>query len=217
MPVALVSGGSMESVTRQVISRLSHAQFGHLYALPTSGAEMRAFERGAWRVVYSFPIGDADRRVLFEELAGITGISTVRLGGFVEDRGTQITYAALGIDAPLDIKYAWDPTREKRKAIVARIAPRLPGLSVTIGGSTSIDFTEKGVDKAFGVSRLLEHLGIQASDAVFVGDALDAGGNDAPVKAVGVKIFATRSLAETESIIRGILDAEGFSRANSDI
>ena len=39
----------------------------------------------------------------------------------------------------------------------------LPDLSVNIGGSTSIDVTRKGVDKAYGIEKLVEHSGISPS------------------------------------------------------
>src|SRR5690242_15895644 len=66
MPVALISGGSLESFEKQVISHLSHTKKGNLYALPTSGAELRAYEMGHWKKVYAFPIGDDKRRAIFK-------------------------------------------------------------------------------------------------------------------------------------------------------
>jgi hypothetical protein len=205
VPVALISGASMESMMRQVIRQVPNAENGRLYALPTSGAEMRSFERGAWRASYSFPVGDAERRALFAGLSRVTGVPISSLGHFIDDRGTQITYSGLGKDASLELKYAWDPTRSKRKAIIEALAPRVSGLSMASGGSTSIDFTRQGIDKAFGVSRLLAHLSIAPSEATFIGDALDDGGNDAPVKSLGVVTVKTSSLAETEGLIRALI------------
>ena len=37
------------------------------------------------------------------------------------------------------------------------MAARLPGLEVRSGGSTSIDITRAGIDKAFGVRQLATH------------------------------------------------------------
>lgn len=205
MPVALISGGSIESFEKQVISHLTHTKKNNLYALPTSGAELRAYEMGDWKKIYSFPIGHDKRRAIFKELSKTLKISPVDLGQYIEDRGSQITYSALGKNAPLELKYTWDPTREKRRAIIKNLKPHLPGLSMTIGGSTSIDFTEEGIDKAFGVSKLLQHLNISPPDAVFVGDAMDKGGNDAPVKTIGVHTLETKSIKQTENIITGLI------------
>ena len=80
----------------------------------------------------------------------------------------------------------------------------LPEFEVRIGGTTSIDVTKKGIDKAFGVLRIIEYLGIDKSDVVFVGDALYDGGNDAPVKKTGVKCIETSGAQETKGIIQGL-------------
>src|SRR3546814_18248596 len=58
--------------------------------------------------------------------------------------------------APLDAKERWDPDFAKRQVIQADLRRRLPGLSITLGGTTSIDVTRKGVDKAYGLRRLSE-------------------------------------------------------------
>src|SRR3546814_9764419 len=62
--------------------------------------------------------------------------------------------SALGQQAPLDAKEQWDPDFAKRKAIQAELIQRLPGFSIKMGGTTSIDVTREGVDKAYGLERL---------------------------------------------------------------
>ena len=95
------------------------------------------------------------------------------LGTILEDRGSQITFSALGQEAPLDAKRAWDPTGEKKAALRDAVAPLLPDLEVRSGGSTSVDITLKGVDKAYGMKRLAEMTGIALEEMIFVGDRLD--------------------------------------------
>jgi phosphomannomutase len=206
MPVALISGESLVDFERQIISRLSHKKKENLYALPTSGAELYEFKSGAWQRAYSYPIDDTKRRRIFEALAKTLQISPIELGKCIYDRGSQITYSALGKEVSLEEKYAWDPTKAKRKALVKALKPKLSGISITIGGSTSIDFTQEGIDKAFGVSKLLNHVHINSVDAVYVGDALSPGGNDEPVIKLGVKTIPTQSLLETEKIIERIIN-----------
>ena len=201
MPVALISGGSMADFERQVLLGIFHTKKNNLYLLPTSGAEMRFWEGGMWKTAYSFPIHADKKEKLLTELSKAVGVDRAEIGRFVEDRGSQITYSGLGKDAPLSKKYAWDPRTEKRRVIIAKLSPRISGLTMRIGGSTSIDFTEEGVDKAFGVSKLLEHLKLSPQDAVFVGDAMGEGGNDAPVATLGVKSITTASPEVTREIV----------------
>src|SRR3546814_7614704 len=64
-------------------------------------------------------------------------------GERIEDRGSQITFSALGQQAPLNAKEQWDPDFAKRKLIQADLRRRMPGMSVNLGGTTSIDVTRE--------------------------------------------------------------------------
>src|SRR5699024_584984 len=128
-------------------------------------------------------------------------------GPVLEDRGSQITFSALGQRAPLDAKRTWDPLGEKKERLRAAVAPLLPGLEVRSGGSTSVDVTRKGVDKAYGMRRLAEHTGIDLADMLFIGDRLDEGGNDYPVKALGVPCREVAGAEETAAVVRDLLPA----------
>ena len=72
-------------------------------------------------------------------------------GEVIEDRGSQITFSALGQQAPLAEKEKWDPDFAKRKKIKALVDPLIPEFSVRLGGATSIDVTKPGIDKAYGI------------------------------------------------------------------
>jgi len=52
---------------------------------------------------------------------------------------------------------------------------QLPGFSVRLGGETSIDITKPGIDKAYGIKKLRDTLGISIPEMIFVGDALFPG------------------------------------------
>jgi alpha-glucan phosphorylase-like protein/HAD superfamily hydrolase (TIGR01484 family) len=210
--VGLISGESMEDFEKQIISHLKHANLENLYALPTCGAELRVYKDGEWKQVYSYPIDNHKRRLIIEKLSKGLSIMPVALGEYLYDRGSQITYSALGKHASLEDKYAWDPDRTKRRQIVETLRSHLPGITMTIGGSTSIDFTEEGIDKRFGVGKLLEYLHIQPHNALFVGDALYEGGNDAPVKKLGIDTRDTSSLDATYDIIKKLLFEESAER-----
>ena len=126
-------------------------------------------------------------------------------GARIEDRGTQITFSALGQQAPLEAKTAWDPDRTRRQQIQAMVAADLPGFAVRIGGATSIDITRPGVDKGSGMVKLAQASGIPLTAMMFIGDALFPGGNDHAVIAAGVAAIAVRDVAETRAIIAAMV------------
>ena len=113
----------------------------------------------------------------------------------------QVTLAAIGLDAPGDLKAAWDPKRGKRAKLKAFLDPRLPDYDVRISSRTAIDITKKGVDKAEGVRWLAKHLGLNPSDMLFVGDDLKPGGNDAIVIPTGIQTRQVSGPDETAKVI----------------
>ena len=126
-------------------------------------------------------------------------------GEAIEDRGSQITYSALGQQAPLEEKSKWDPEFEKRKKINSILDTLIPEFSVRMGGATSIDVTKPGIDKAYGLRKLRDILGISLSEMIYVGDALFVGGNDYPAKEAGVTCIQVRGPNETARVIEAII------------
>jgi hydroxymethylpyrimidine pyrophosphatase-like HAD family hydrolase len=125
----------------------------------------------------------------------------------IENRGSQITFSALGQWAKPDDKYKWDPDQTKRKAIVAEITPELAdlGVKIAIGGTTSVDITLPGIDKAYGMRQLEKMTGFRDEDILFIGDKLQPGGNDYPARAMGLDWIEVKSVNDTKWVIRGIL------------
>lgn len=176
--------------------------------MPTTGTKLYRFT-DAWKPVYA-DVFDPDerRRILqaFELAPWEVGLPDERTWGErIEDRGSQITFSGLGQEAPLDAKKAWDPDFAKRKALQAALRSRLPELSVNVGGSTSIDITRQGIDKAYGMRRLSEESGIPQSAMLFMGDAIYPGGNDDPVRTAGIDVIPVRDVAETRTAMMAIL------------
>lgn len=132
--------------------------------------------------------------------------STDSYGEILEDRGTQITFSALGQTAPVELKKLWDPQQIKRREIIRLLEQYLPEFEIRMGGATSIDVTQKGIDKAYGILQMQKYLGVTSVEMLFVGDALYEGGNDAPVRSAGVACLETSGPAETINIIRNILN-----------
>lgn len=127
-------------------------------------------------------------------------------GEIIEDRGSQITFSALGQQAPPDKKYSWDPDRFKRTRLHERVSKELPNYEVNINGNTTIDVTAQGEDKGLGMERLLDMLSISKAEVLFIGDQLQETGNDYPIKAAGIECIAVNGWHETADIVQGILD-----------
>lgn len=74
---------------------------------------------------------------------------------------------------------------------------------------TSIDVVRKGVDKAYGIRKIMEELNCKKNDILFLGDKLEKDGNDYPVKRIGVECLAVKNIAETKQILKQII---GYSK-----
>ena len=74
------------------------------------------------------------------------------------------------------------------------------------GGSTSIDVTRKGIDKAYGVGKLLEKLGCGIDNLLFIGDRLDEAGNDYPVYEMGVASVPVHGWPDTLAAVTAVCD-----------
>ena len=74
-----------------------------------------------------------------------------------------------------------------------------------LGGTTSIDVTKPGIDKAYGIRKLRDTLDIAIQDMIFVGDALFPGGNDYPAEETGVVSIRVRDPNESKRVIEAIV------------
>ena len=81
----------------------------------------------------------------------------------------------------------------------------LSSFSMRIGGTTSIEITKMGIDKAYGLNKLMERTGISKGKMLYVGDKLFEGGNDAPVLTLGIESRAVKNLEETKKTILELL------------
>ncbi|MBH0114316.1 HAD-IIB family hydrolase [Novosphingobium sp. YJ-S2-02] len=208
--VAVISGGDWPQFDKQVASRLpADADVSRLWMMPTSGAKLYLHKQGVWSPVYAELFTEEQKREILEafdaalEATGFTPEQT--WGERIEDRGSQITFSALGQQAPIEAKEVWDPDFAKRKVIQADLKQRLPGVSINLGGATSVDVTQPGVDKAWGLKRLAEHSGVAEAEMLFIGDAIFPGGNDYPAKAMGLDTVCVRDPADTANVIAAII------------
>ncbi len=210
--VAIISGGQLQQFQSQVVERLPAADAATLdrfHLMPTCGTQYYRLEEGGVRTVYAHALTDDEKsRALaaVEEEARRLGLWEAEpWGDILEDRGSQITFSALGQTAPLEAKMAWDPTGEKKNALRDAVAARIPDLEVRSGGSTSVDITHRGIDKAYGMRKLAEVTGISLDDMLFVGDRLDEHGNDYPVLAMGVTCQAVEGWEHTSAYLTELI------------
>jgi hypothetical protein len=64
-------------------------------------------------------------------------------GEQIEDRGTQVSWSALGQQCPPNIKSKWDPDQKKRLAMLPFLQIKIPEYESRVGGATTIDVTRK--------------------------------------------------------------------------
>ncbi|MGP3534741.1 HAD-IIB family hydrolase [Microbacterium sp. RD1] len=210
--VAIISGGQLAQFRTQVVERLPGASvetLSHVHLMPTCGTQYYRLGPDGLETIYAHSLTDDEKsRALaaVEEEARRLGLwESETWGPILEDRGSQITFSALGQKAPLDAKTAWDPRGAKKNALREAVAARLPDLEVRSGGSTSVDITHRGIDKAYGMTQLAEVTGIPLGDMLFVGDRLDPDGNDYPVLALGVPCHAVEGWPDTAEFLDELL------------
>ncbi len=106
--------------------------------------------------------------------------------GFTDYTGSNVQYHAsgcvtiplLGTDANIVDKLEFDPDRSRRRAIYRDVCEMFPSYNVFIGGSSSFDMAPRPYDKLYALKEYIKHLGIELSEAVYVGDDYGPGGND---------------------------------------
>lgn len=207
--VAIISGGDWPQFEKQLLSNLPHDErLVNLSLLPTCGTKFFQYA-GDWKKIYSEDFTEAEKERIVSSLKkalGVTGFKVEKVWGeVIEDRGSQITFSALGQQAPLKEKSKWDPDFTKRQKIKAILEPFIPDFSVRLGGTTSVDVTKPGIDKAYGIRKLRDTLGISIPEMIFIGDALFPGGNDYPAKEAGVVSIQVRGPNETKPVTGAII------------
>ena len=207
--VAIISGGNWPQFQKQVLNHLPQgAPLKRLSILPTCGTKFYSYE-SSWELLYSedFTIEEKQKIVgSLEQAVAAAGFKAEKTWGMqTEDRGSQITFSALGQEAPIEAKEKWDPDFSKRKQMKVFLDKLIPEFSVRLGGTTSIDITKPGIDKAYGIRKLRDTLGIAIADMIYVGDALFPGGNDYPAKEAGTLCIQVRDPEESKRVIETIV------------
>jgi HAD superfamily hydrolase (TIGR01484 family) len=220
--VCVISGGKFEQFEKQLLNGLQadDKKLAKLHIMPTCGTRYYSYNQDdrKWVKQYSEDFTEADKSKITDALnKGFDDLNCRAekiYGENIEDRGSQVTFSVLGQDIVdvlgeegVALKEAWDPDNSKKLELRDYIAPLIPEFEVRVGGVTSIDITKLGIDKAYGVKHLLAMLKLKNKDTLFIGDRLQEGGNDYPVKAMGVDSIAVKTWQDTALVIETILKA----------
>jgi len=218
--VCIISGGKFEQFEKQVLSglKLDPEKYERLHLMPTCGTRYYRYDIASknWHKIYAEDFTEAEKKKIIAALnKGFDDLGYREkevYGETIEDRGSQVTFSVLGQDIVdelgdkgVEIKHAWDPDNKKKLELRDYIAPMIPDFEVRVGGVTSIDVTKLGIDKAYGIQKLIEMLEISKQDILFIGDRMQEGGNDYPVKAMGVDSLAIADWRETALALQAIL------------
>jgi phosphomannomutase len=207
--VAVISGGNWPQFEKQVLSHLGESKrLNSLSLLPTCGTQFYKYDKG-WEKLYAEDFTDEQKEKIISSMRKAieqSGLKAAKVWGEqIEDRGSQITFSALGQEAPLKEKVKWDPDFTRRKKMKTILDPLIPDFSIRLGGSTSIDITKPGIDKAYGIKKLRDILGLSIEEMIFIGDALFPGGNDYPAEEAGVVSIRVKDPHEAKRVIETII------------
>jgi HAD superfamily hydrolase (TIGR01484 family) len=209
--VAIITGGAFADINRQILEQLNltAGQKTNLILLPTNGGGLWVFN-DEWQEIACHHLTAEEKEKITKAICDVVGKEQCAnkddgYGDKIQDRKSEITYSALGEHADIKEKLAWDPDFKKRKALQEELMKRLPEFEVKIGGKTSIDITPKGMDKAYAIKKLMEHLKLEKKDILFFGDAVYENGNDFPVFQLGVDTIKVSGPAETKMHLVKIL------------
>ena len=211
--VCIISGGKFDQFKKQVIEQadFSPLQLRRLHLMPTCGTRYYRYDEVSkeWALQYAEDLSGAQKHQIIEVLEAsakeLGYWEESPTGAIIEDRLSQITYSALGQQAKPEDKYKWDPSGEKKRKLRDLVATRLPHFEVRAGGSTSIDITRPNIDKAYGMQKLVDILDISRDDILFFGDKLQEGGNDYPVKAMGIDCLDVDKWEDTAQRLESII------------
>ena len=212
--VAIISGGKYAQFEKQILPVIAEVGVGNniknLFLFPTCGAAFYKHANNVWKEVYAENLSNLEKNkiknsfeLVFQKLEYQHPEKVY--GEILEDRNTQITFSALGQQAPLELKETWDPDSKKRLKIINALAEYLPEFDLAIGGTTSIDVLHKGINKAYGIRKMEEYLGVTKVEMLFMGDKVFPGGNDYAAKEAGVECIQVANPEETKKHIARIL------------
>lgn len=130
----------------------------------------------------------------------------------VEDRGCQVAYSLIGHHEDIEKKEAFDPEHAKRKKLLEDLSEDVQKLAqeahieIKIGGTTVLDFIDKGKNKGYNITEFIHALGWEKQECIYVGDALFPSGNDETVIGV-IPTHPVKDFHETYEYLKSVLSS----------
>lgn len=212
--VAVISGASWQRFETQIIKPLENSEdLNNLFLLPASGGSLfQIWGKYGWVATYQNKLKSPDIVSInnaFNESIQETGFEqpSKLWGKQIENRDCQITFSALGQNAPFDEKEQYDPSMTKRQPLVDSLRKKLPTFNVRSSGTTSIDVSYKDISKSYGIEQLIHRLHISRDDILYIGDSIFKGGNDYAAIEVGAEYFNVKDSEETKAKIKEIIES----------
>lgn len=210
--VAVTGGGNYSQFKNQFLHYLNCAKtrFKNLFILPVSGGSLYKHRNNKWQQIYKHALTNKEKANILnsfkESFRDIHYTSPKKTyGKVIEDRESQITFSALGQQAPLGKKKEWNTKTDIRPQLKTALEKYLPDFEIRLGGLTSIDITKKGIDKAYGITQIMQMMSASEKEIIYIGDALYEGGNDYVVKRVGITTIEVEGPEETKAIVNFFL------------
>lgn len=219
--VAPISGQKFEQFLIQIIDRLpKNANLANFHLFVGQGTQYFRFRENPenqenifaknWQQVYNFALAENEIR----EISAALEKAAKELGfwypehendDIIENRESMVAFSPLGQHAKVDAKKAWDPDMKKREKIAKLAGKYAPEFAFEVAGTTTINAFRPGQNKKFGMEKLMENLGVSREEILYFGDMTQPGGNDFPVREMGIETLTVRDWQETANILRGIL------------
>ncbi len=197
--VVIISGAQISQIEKQIPDILTH----DFFVLSQSGNIAQKFGVILW----ANELNHDDEQEIFSHIFKIVDTFGINCHNYImiEHRGCQISFSAVGHNAPRYIKEQFDPDKTKRKMWLEKIPFNSKRIEVNIGGTTCLDYFRKGCNKGNNIKRLFEMFGYDSKTALFIGDAIYNGGNDSSV--IGVcDVYEVKDWKETFELVNKVIE-----------
>lgn len=218
--VAVIGGGKYEvfqmqlKLKQQVINK---KLLPGLFLFPTTATTFYKYNK-AWKQVYALTLSPAQAAKIkktFERVFKEIGYEHPKkvYGELIENRGSQVSFSVYGQDIVkalgkkgILMKEQWKKQHTPLKMKIAKLVDKyLPEFEVHAAGFTTIDVTNKGIDKSYGLHQIEKYLHVKIKDMMFIGDAIFKGGNDYAITKTPIDYIQVSGPEQTKKIIQTLL------------
>lgn len=201
--LAFSTGAELNKIQWQLCDLLN--TLNEAYVFPASSSIAWHVSQGHYKRLYSYSLPTDDWLNIINAIEWVKmELGYDRLpawGPRIAERGCQVTYSILGVNAPRKEKRAFDPDHTIKHNVAGKLRYVLNNkYDVRYSRTTSIDVSLPGMNKSYGVNWLLENVD---DKVLYIGDRLnDRWGNDYPVTQTLATTINVDSPAETLELLK---------------